>query len=281
MSKSTIIHTLIILAALLAGVASAGQTAPAQVEPRAYMPLIRAGDTWRPALNTSWQIQYSGTPIDQSVDAAMYDIDLFDSEASLVAALHAQGRKVICYMSAGSWEDWRPDQGAFPPAVLGKDYVGWPGEKWLDIRRIDLLGPIMQARLDQCKSKGFDGVDPDNLDGYNNDTGFPLTYADQVAYNTWLANEAHARGLAIGLKNDPEQIADLLPFFDWALTESCFDQGWCDQLTPFIAAGKPVFDIEYTDSGITTGQFCAQANAMNINAILKHRELDGWREACR
>jgi hypothetical protein len=281
MPTSTIIYTSTILAALIAWAAGAAGAAPAALTPRAYLPLVQAGGFWRPALNTSWQVQYSGTPIDQSVGAAMYDIDMFDSDAGLVAALHAQGRKVICYLSAGSWEDWRPDQGAFPPAVLGKDYTGWPGEKWLDIRRIDLLAPIMQARLDQCQAKGFDGVDPDNLNGYTNDTGFPLTYDDQVAYNTWLADQAHARGLAIGLKNDTEQIDDLLPVFDWVLTESCFDQGWCDDTIPFITAGKPVFDIEYTDSGITTGQFCAQANAMNINAILKHRELDAWREACR
>ncbi|MFL5800505.1 MAG: endo alpha-1,4 polygalactosaminidase [Roseiflexaceae bacterium] len=281
MRRETIVRASIILAALIAGAAGAARAAPTALSPRAYLPIVRAGGIWRPALNTSWQVQFSGAPIDQSVSAAMYDIDLFDNDASLVAALQTQGRKVICYLSAGSWENWRPDQDAFPPAVLGKDYIGWPGEKWLDIRRIDLLGPIMRARLDQCKAKGFDGVDPDNLNGYINDTGFPLTYADQVVYNTWLANEAHARGLAIGLKNDIEQIVDLLPAFDWALTESCFDQGWCDQVVPFIAAGKPVFDIEYTDSGITTGQFCARANALNINAILKQQDLDAWREACR
>jgi hypothetical protein len=277
--KRSQVHASVILAALIA--IGAARAAPAALSPRVYLPIVRAGGIWRPALNTSWQVQFSGAPIDQLVSAAMYDIDMFDNEASVVAALHAQGRKVICYMSAGSWEDWRPDQGAFPLAVIGKDYVGWPGEKWLDIRRIDLLGPIMRARLDQCKAKGFDGVDPDNLDGYTIDTGFPLTYADQIAYNTWLADEAHARGLAIGLKNDVDQIDDLLPVFDWALTESCFDQGWCDDTTPFIAAGKPVFDIEYTESGITTGQFCARANAQNINAILKQLALDAWREACR
>ncbi len=252
-----------------------------QADGTVYLPIIVKGNSWwRPALNTSWQWQLSGS-LDQSVDAVMYDVDLFETDASVVAALHTQGRKVVCYISVGSWENWRPDAGQFPAAVVGNDYEGWPGEKWLDIRRIDLLGPIMRQRLDMCRTKGFDAIEPDNIDGYTNDTGFPLSYSDQLAYNRWLANEAHARGLSIGLKNDGDQVADLLSYFDWALTEDCFDQGWCSQLTPFVAAGKAVFAAEYTDTGMTTGQFCPQANALNFNAILKHRELDAWRQTCR
>ena len=85
----------------------------------------------------------------------MDDIDLFENSAAVVAALHARQRKVICYVSVGSWEEWRPDASGFPAEVIGKDYGGWPGEKWLDIRRIDLLAPLMRARLDECKAKGF------------------------------------------------------------------------------------------------------------------------------
>ncbi len=240
-------------------------------------------DWWRPPVNTTWQWQLTGLPIDRSFDVEMYDIDLFDNDAGTVAALHAQGRKVICYISVGSWEDWRPDADRFPPSVLGNDYEGWPGEKWLDIRQIDLLAPIIRARFDQCKAKGFDGIEPDNIDGYTNDTGFPLTYQDQLTYNIWLANEAHARGLSIGLKNDEDQAADLLPYFDWAMTEDCFVQGWCSEVTPFVAAGKAVFAAEYTDE-LTLNQFlnqvCPQAGEMGFSAILKHRGLDAWRQAC-
>jgi len=139
----------------------------------------------------------------------------------------------------------------------------------------------LTAWLDMCKAKGFDAVEPDNIDGYNVNTGFSLSYSDQLVYNRWLANEAHARGLSIGLKNDSDQVADLLPFFDWALTEDCFDQDWCNQVMPFVAAGKAVFAAEYTDTGITAPQFCPQANTLNFNAILKHRNLDAWRQTCR
>jgi endo-alpha-1,4-polygalactosaminidase (GH114 family) len=255
--------------------------------PTAHLPLVlrNHGSTpswWQPPVNTSWQWQLD-TPVNQTVDATMYDIDLFDNDASTVAALHAQGRKVVCYISAGSWEEWRPDADQFPPSVLGNDYYGWAGEKWLDIRRIDLLAPIMRARLDQCRTKGFDGVEPDNIDGYTNDTGFPLTYQDQLTYNIWFANEAHLRGLSIGLKNDDDQVDDLLPYFDWALTEDCFADDWCGQMTPFIAAGKAVFAAEYTDQMTTDhflSQVCPQAGTMSLSAILKNRDLDAWRQAC-
>lgn len=210
----------------------------------------------------------------------MYDIDLFDQSAETVASLHAQGSKVVCYMSVGSFEDWRPDAGQFPDLVLGKDYEGWPGEKWLDIRRIDLLAPIMRARLDLCQSKGFDAVEPDNMDNYTNDTGFALTYDDQLEYNRWLAAEAHQRGLSIGLKNNPDQVEDLVADFDWALTEDCFEQGWCEEMLPFLQAGKPVFAAEYTDTNITLDDFCPQAKTLQINAILKDRELTATRSAC-
>ena len=231
------------------------------------------------AVETSWQWQLTDQPIDQSFDVDVYDIDLFDNDASVVAELHRSGSTVICYLNAGSWEDWRPDADLFPISVLGNDYEGWPGERWLDIRQIDLLAPPMRARLDQCKEKGFDGVEPDNIEAYGADTGFPLTYDDQLKYNIWLANEAHERGLSIGLKNDAEQVEDLLPYFDWALTEDCFADGWCDELLPFVREGKAVLSAEYTDR-VGLDDFCSEAKELGFNAILKNRELDAYREAC-
>jgi len=202
------------------------------------------------------------------------------NDASVIAALHTQGRKVVCYVSVGSWEDWRPDADRFPTSVIGEDYEGWPGENWLDIRQIELLAPVMLARLDLCRDKGFDGIEPDNIDGYTNDTGFPLTYEDQIRYNLWLADAAHARGLSIGLKNDPDQVADLLPYFDWALTEDCFAEGWCEEMMPFIQMGKPVFAAEYTDTGVTIEQLCQDAQRLRFSLILKDRELGVWQQAC-
>jgi hypothetical protein len=235
---------------------------------------------WHPAPGLTWQWHLSEPPVDTSVDAQVYDIDLFDNESSVIEELHAQGRKVICYISVGSWEDWRPDADQFPRVVLGNDYEGWPGEKWLDIRRIDMLSPIIRLRLDLCKSKGFDGVEPDNIEIYDNATGFPLTYADQLTYAKWLADEAHARGLAIGLKNAPDMVADSLSFFDFAITEDCFFYDWCGEMLPFITSGKPVFAAEYTDTGVDFNAACAWGREHHFSFILKNRILTAFRATC-
>jgi hypothetical protein len=231
---------------------------------------------WRPPPNTTWQWQLT-TPVDLSVPADMFDIDLFDNGADVVAALHASGRRAICYLSAGTYEPGRPDSGAFPAAVLGDPVEGWPSERWLDIRRLDVLRPIMEQRLDLCRSKGFDGVEPDNVDGYSNSTGFPLTAADQLAYNRFLVAAAHARGLSIGLKNDLDQAAELQPEYDWALNEECFQNGECDLLRPFVAAGKAVFNVEYS---LDTSAFCPQAQALGFMSMRKTLSLDASRTPC-
>ena len=235
---------------------------------------------WHPAPRLTWQWQLSEPPVDTTVDAEVYDIDLFDNDASVVADLHAKGRKVVCYISVGSVEDWRPDKEKFPAEVTGKDYEGWPGEKWLDIRQIDVLAPIMRARLDLCKQKGFDGVEPDNMQIYDNDTGFPISYDDQLRYARWLAQEAHTRGLAIGMKNASDQVSELVTDFDFAITEDCFDQGWCEQMLPFIQAGKPVFAAEYTDTGVDFSAACQKGKELGFSVIQKQRILTVFRIAC-
>ncbi|PWH17946.1 MAG: endo alpha-1,4 polygalactosaminidase [Anaerolineae bacterium] len=234
---------------------------------------------WRPAPGLTWQWQLGNDDIDTSIDADVFDVDLYVDQA-IIDELHAKGKKAICYISVGSWEDWRPDAEQFPPEVLGKDYEGWPGEKWLDIRRIDLLAPIMLARLDRCAAKGFDGVEPDNMQIWDNDTGFPLTYADQLQYALWLAEQAHQRGLAIGQKNAPDMVADLVDVYDFAITEDAFYYGWAEAMQPYIAAHKPVFAAEYTDLPGDFAAFCRQSKALGFSTILKKRDLDAWLETC-
>ncbi len=158
---------------------------------------LSATDIWQPPPGTTWQWQLKET-IDTSFDVAMYDIDLFDAPQATIAQLHSDGRIVICYFSAGSWENWRDDAGAFPEALLGSPLDGWPDEKWLDIRQIDQLAPVMKARLDLAVTKQCDGVEPDNVDGYTNDSGFPLTGEDQLVFNRWLVEQAHSRGGSLG-----------------------------------------------------------------------------------
>ncbi|WP_148713769.1 endo alpha-1,4 polygalactosaminidase [Chitinolyticbacter meiyuanensis] len=236
-------------------------------------------DRWLPKPGTTWQWQLQGN-FDVTQQAAVYDLDLFETSAQQVAQLKAQGKRVICYLNAGAWEEYREDKDAFPASVLGKEYEGWEGERWLDIRQIALLAPIMRARLDLCRDKGFDGVEPDNIEGYTNNTGYPLTRADQIAYNRWLAAEAHARGLSIGQKNAPELTAALIDVYDWAMTEDCAYYNWCADLKPYVTAGKAVFMAEYTDLTGTTAKFCPQATQLGFSGILKRRELSAWRQVC-
>ncbi|MCC6298917.1 MAG: endo alpha-1,4 polygalactosaminidase [Anaerolineales bacterium] len=234
---------------------------------------------WRPFAGLTWQWQIGDNDIDASIEAEVYDIDLYVDQA-IIDELHAKGRKVICYISVGSWEDWRPDKDQFPAEVLGKEYEGWAGEKWLDIRRIDLLAPIMLARLDLCQAKGFDAVEPDNMEVWTNDTGFPLTYDDQLKFALWLADEAHKRRLAIGQKNASDQTKDLVNVYDFAITEDYFYYNEADAMIPYIEANKPVFAAEYTDLPGDFAKFCEQAKQLNFSAILKRRGLDAWIQTC-
>jgi len=231
---------------------------------------------WSPTVGTSWQWQLMGT-IDQSVSAQMFDVDLFGTTADTVASLHAGGHPVVCYANAGVYESWRPDAALFPASVKGNADPGWQGEQWLDIRQWSALQPILEARMDLCRSKGFDGIELDNVDGYSNDTGFPLTAVDQLAFNRNLASSAHARGLSVGLKNDLEQVPDLVGQFDWALNEQCFEFSECDALRPFLDAHKAVFNVEYN---VEVSSFCPQAQALGLSSIFKHVALDAYRVAC-
>nr|WP_240003375.1 endo alpha-1,4 polygalactosaminidase [Streptomyces cinnamoneus] len=231
---------------------------------------------WRPRPGTRWQWQLDGT-VDTSVDVPVYDIDGFENSADTVAELHARGRKVICYVNAGAWEDFRPDQAKFPSALRGRKNKGWNGEKWLDIRRLDVLRPLMAGRMEMCRQKGFDAVEPDLTEGFRNDTGFPLTAGHQLAFNRMLVELAHERGLAIGLKNDLDQIPELVRDFDFAVNEQCAQYKECEKLAPFVQGDKAVFHVEYD---LEPGAFCGTAKRLGLSSMQKKLDLDAWRRPC-
>jgi hypothetical protein len=233
------------------------------------------GSWWQPSGLINWQWQLT-TPVDLSINAQVYDIDGFENDASVVSAIHAKGAKAICYIDLGTWENWRPDQASFPASVKGASN-GWPGEVWLDIRQISVLSPIMIARLQMCKSKGFDAVEPDNIDGYANSTGFPLTAADQLTYNKWIADQVHALGMSAGLKNDLDQVPQLVSKFDWVLDEQCHQYSECSALDPFVSAGKTVFVTEYTAFNAST---CTSSNSAGYSTIFKDLNLTAPVHSC-
>ncbi|MFD5421247.1 endo alpha-1,4 polygalactosaminidase [Streptomyces sp. NPDC127069] len=243
--------------------------------PSSSAPGGQARPRWQPQPGLAWQWQLDGRS-DPSVDVPVYDIDGFENSKADVDRLHRDGRKVICYVNVGAWEDFRPDKDAFPTGLFGKPN-GWKGERWLDIRRTDQLRPLMERRFDMCRDKGFDAVEPDLVEGYGNDTGFPLTAEHQLAYNRMIAEIAHARGLSVGLKNDLPQIPQLEGAFDFAVNEECAQFGECAALSPFIKAGKAVFHVEYKG---TPSNFCPEARKLNLSSMLKNPELDTWRKPC-
>ena len=232
---------------------------------------------WRPRPAISpWQIQLQGK-LDLSVRARVYEVDGLDVGRRGVAAIHRRGARAVCYLNLGAWERWRSDAARFPPEVLGRPLAGWPGERWLDIRRIDLLAPRVRARLRVCARKGFDGVEADNVDGYANRSGFALTGADQLRYNRFVAREAHRLGLAAGLKNDAGQARKLAPHFDFAVVEQCFRYDECAAYRPFTKAGKAVFAVEYS---LPRRSFCDRARRLRFSAVRKRLGLGAWRAAC-
>ncbi|MCK9460816.1 MAG: endo alpha-1,4 polygalactosaminidase [Proteobacteria bacterium] len=239
-------------------------------------------DLWHPAPGTTWQWQLT-EEIDTSFDVAMYDIDLFDAPAETIAALQGAGRAVVCYFSAGSREDWRPDAADFPEEAIGSALDGWPGESWIDVTS-EAIREIMTARLDLAVDKGCDGVEPDNVDGYANDNGLGLTAEAQLDYNAFLADAAHARGLSVGLKNDLEQVAALAPLFDWALNEECLSWDECGMLAPFLAADKAVFHVEYVDDepegAAKIAEVCGDPAIEGFSTLVKTWDLTAWMLAC-
>lgn len=231
---------------------------------------------WRPALSDTWQWQLKGT-LNTIYAVSIYDIDLFDTPIATIKALQISGKKVVCYFSAGSAENWRSDFSSFQASDMGNALSGWAGERWLDTRSANVR-KIMRARLDLAVSKGCNGVEPDNVDGYANNSGLPLSASTQLDYNRFLAREAHNRGLAVALKNDTRQLGDLVKDFDFAVNEQCHEYAECGGYQVFTANNKPVFNAEYAASYSTNARaratLCADASAHHLHTLVLPLALD-------
>ena len=253
-------------------------------EPKIYQPDV--------AVLWQWQLQEGKNKnINTSYQVNVYDLDLFDTPVSLIQDLHDQGIKVICYFSAGSFENWRPDANSFPKAILGKTLEDWDEERWLDIRSV-FVRAIMLKRLDLAKQKGCDGVEPDNMDAFENEhkgvdkTGFGLSPQDQLSYNKFIANAAHRRGLSVGLKNDLSQIEQLVGYFDFAVNEQCFEYKECELLSRFIEKGKPVLNVEYKKKYVHSlearKELCRKSKNLKFSTLILPVDLnDKFRFSCK
>jgi hypothetical protein len=218
---------------------------------------------------------YTGAP---AGNPSVYDIDGFDNPASTVTALNALGAHVICYINVGAYENWRPDANEFPAALLG-DSNGWPGEQWLDTNPngpdYAILQSIMTARFEMCKNAGYDAVEPDNLDGSENTTGFTITVAEGDQYAEWVAGEVHSLGMSVAQKNFVDQSSVLEPYFDFVIEEQCYQYNDCSDLEPYVAAHKAVLDVEYSDQGANPSTFCPALLSEGMSGVEFDTALDG------
>lgn len=230
-----------------------------------------AGLTW------DWQLD---RPRDLTRDVDVLALDYEETTAGEIAGLKARGVRTICYVSIGSWEEWRDDAKDFPPDVLGKSLPEWPGERYVDMRRLDVLVPIMAARFAKCAEKGFDAIEPDNMGAYDNDTGFGMNSEDLIAYMRGLIAAAHDLGLAMGQKNAIEMVPALAGVMDFMISEQCYQYRECEALGHYIALGKAVFNAEYIETGIDFDAACAKARELGIATILKTRDLNRTGQAC-
>jgi hypothetical protein len=223
-----------------------------------------------------------------AADPVVYDIDGFDNTAADVAALHALGKKVICYIEVGAAEQERSDYSQFPTADLGAVISGYSDEKYLNINDVAVMH-VIEARILMCSQKGFDGIEPDIDDSYTDPTGFGVTEGQNIAYLATLSDYAHSLGLAWGLKNggdggDPSTfVAQMLPHVDFAVVEEPFYLKTIGYFSPtFYDAGKAMFVAEYTNDTSSAGSFCPQAITDHTNAVLFDVGLDGMvRDPCQ
>ena len=225
---------------------------------------------WHPPQHLTWYWQLQGR-VETTRPVMAYDVDGFGTSAGTVAALHRGGKRVVCYIDAGTWENWRPDAARFPRSVLGRGN-GWPGERWLDIRQPVVRRLIRKRLAGECARKRFDALEPDNIDEYQADSGFPITVRQQLAYNEWIARTAHSLGLAVFQKNDPGQARRLEPYFDGVLTEQCNQYSECGSYAPYLRAGKPVLDAEYS---VAPARFCPADLRAGIMGARYDLALDG------
>jgi len=241
------------------------------------LPVVSA--RWKPTAGTKWNWSLGENPNNIVIPSGEYeviDIDLFDTTEETIKKFHDQGLKVICYFSAGTYEPFRAEsQGMLDvPGLVQTKMADWD-ENWLDVR-IDGLKPFMIERLDLAVYKGCDGVEFDNVDAFQNTSwNNPLTADDQFVFNRWLAEEAHYRNLAAGLKNCLSLANRLVDYFDFAINESCSSYSECYYYNEFLKQDKAVFTALYgliTDPTFV-GKICNQIKVMpqglDLSIIIK------------
>lgn len=278
-----VLQRLLVITLLYSGMTACGQHINHQTVP-ALAGASAGADWWQPKAdqNLRWYWQLQGEVI-ATHEVEVYDIDI-DAPQAVIDTLKSRGVKLICYFSVGTVELFRDDANQFPQRAIGQAYPGYEDERWLDLSNYQLFADIMRARLDRCAAKGFDGVEGDNVDAFNQaipddnnivqqGTSFGITEKQSAEYVLWLAAESHKRGLAFGLKNAEALAPAVIDQVDWIITENCFVDGWCDDVKLFVENNKPVFMTEYVEYTSDFTSACRLANSLRYSAIYRDAGL--------
>ena len=192
------------------------------------------------------------------------------------SAAPAPGAYTICYVNAFQaqpselawWRRAHPDlllRASDGAPVVDRDW----NEVLLDVStpaRRTAAASVVGAWIDGCARRGFQAVEPDNLDSYQR-SGGRLTAGDNVAFAGLLARRAHADGLAIGQKNTAGLLSRHASIgFDFAVTEECGRYDECDR----YASAYPgrVFDVEYRRRDLP-----AACHGTRVSVVLRDRDV--------
>ena len=244
----------------------------------------------QPPASPSWDWQIGATSeADIQVPAGvnLMDVDGFAVSAATIQSYRAQGIYTVCYINAGSYQPGLPDSADYPESLNLQADPDWPGEYFLDVTDVfkpgSVLASILGKRLDMCKAKGFDALEPDNLQNDENIMSGQITTQAQLDFNGWIANLAHEKGLAVLQKNGPDKILQtttagvrMVDAFDGILDEECQKFSECDALSEYSKRGKIALDVEYAQS-LTLD--CAAMVSRGIVALKKDLLLVGKAQA--
>lgn len=262
--------------------AESGDTEPGQTEPGQSASAIRLP----PAGKVSWDWQIGAATerhIKVAAGTTLIGLDGFTVSAAKVAELKGQGLYTVCYINAGSFEPYRPDSARYPAYLKIQQDPDWPDEAFLDITDIfrpgSVLADILTERMKMCKAKGFDALEPDNLQNDENVSGGRITTQQQIDFNGRIADQAHLLGLAVFQKNGPDKVLlrdrtgrMMVEKFDGILNEACQQYRECGPLAEYTRRGKLALNVEYRRNKALDCGLMAQHG---INALKKDRSLAG------
>ncbi|KAJ6464603.1 glycoside hydrolase family 114 protein [Mycena vulgaris] len=229
-----------------------------------------------PPLNGKADYQIGG-PYTPAADVAVVTRDNTASPVS--------GKYNICYINAFQTQSdaaafWQSSANAGlllhkSSGALFED-PDWPGEYFLDTRtdaNRQAIATILNGWIETCKSKGFNAIEPDNLDTFTRSNGL-LTAANNLALAKLFTDHAHSVGLAVAQKNTGEELGSSgksTAGFDFAVAEECQEFEECDSYTDVY--GNNVIEIEYTDNGISAWNAACQARGSVISVIYRDRDV--------